>query len=67
MENIPTAEEFLENKLSIIHEKEIFEDLLQRMFAVDVTEIMIEFTKLHVEAALTAASILDSYPLDLIK
>jgi hypothetical protein len=47
--NIPTAEEFLKDKLSEIHEEEIFEDLLQKMFKIDVTEAMIEFAKLHVE------------------
>jgi hypothetical protein len=79
MENkIPTAEEFLKDKLSEIHEKEIFEDLLQKMFTVDVSEVMIEFAKLHVEAALNAAcesegydidenSILNAYPLTNIK
>jgi len=50
--NIPTAEEFLKDKLSEIHEEEIFEDLLQKMFTVDISEAMIEFAKLHVEAAL---------------
>jgi|LakMenE01Jun11ns_1017448.scaffolds.fasta_scaffold9957391_6 hypothetical protein len=47
---IPTAEEFLNDKLSEIHEEEIFEDLLQRMFTVDVSEVLIAFAKLHVEA-----------------
>jgi len=54
--NIPTAEEFLKDKLSEIHEEEIFEDLLQKMFTVDISEAMIEFAKLHVEAALKEAS-----------
>ena len=57
MENkIPIAEEFLKDKLSEIHEEEIFEDLLQRMFTLDVSEVMIEFAKMHVEAALKEAS-----------
>ena len=58
MENkIPTAEEFLKDKLSEIHEEEIFEDLLQKMFTMDVLEVMVAFTKMHVEAALKKASI----------
>ena len=57
MENkIPTAEEFLKDKLSEIHEEEIFEDLLQRMFTLDVSEVMVAFAKMHVEAALKEAS-----------
>ena len=56
MEKIPTAEEFLKDKLSEIHEEEIFEDLLQKMFTVDISEALIEFAKLHVEVALKVAS-----------
>jgi hypothetical protein len=56
MTNMPTAEEFLKDKLSEIHEEDIFVDLLQKMFKVDVTEIIIEFAKLHVEKALKEAS-----------
>ena len=50
MKKVPTAEEFLKDKLSEIHEEEIFEDLLQKMFTVDISEAMIEFAKLHLEA-----------------
>lgn len=46
MENkLPTAEEFIKDKLSEIHDENIFEDLLKRMFKVDVTECMEEFAK----------------------
>lgn len=63
MENkIPTAEEFIKDKLSEIHDENIYEDLLKRMFKVDVTECMIEFAKLHVEAALESAT--DKLPYD---
>jgi hypothetical protein len=82
MNNIPTAEEFLNRD-----ESGVFSD-------VDIARAMIEFAKLHVEAALKAASenaeiedigspngngewmsheiinqnsILNAYPLDLIK
>ena len=51
-----TAKEFLKNNLSKIHEEDIIEDLLQRLFTVDVSEIMIEFTEYHVKEALRQAS-----------
>ena len=69
MKNIPTAQEFLNRD-----ESGVFNE-------VDITQTMIEFAKLHVEAALKAAaddysegssdivheSIINSYPLDNIK
>lgn len=78
MENkLPTAEEFIKDKLSEIHDENIFEDLLKRMFKVDVTECMKEFAKIHIKAALESASenvglsykqsILNAYPENLIK
>lgn len=60
MSKIPSAEDFLQDKLSEIHDKEIFEDLLQKMFTVDVSDVMKEFARLHVEAALKEA--LESIP-----
>jgi hypothetical protein len=51
-----TAEDLLKNNLSKIHEKDIIEDLLQRLFTFDVSEIMIEFAQLHVVEALAQAS-----------
>lgn len=69
MKNIPTALEFLNRD-----ESGVFNE-------VDITQAMIEFAKLHVEAALKAAaddyseassdivqeSIINAYPLDKIK
>ena len=65
MKNIPTAQEFLNRD-----ESGVFNE-------VDITQTMIEFAKLHVEAALTAVgneiigpsagSVKDIYPLDIIK
>ena len=46
------AEEFLKEKLSEVHDENILEDLLKKMFTVDVSEVMVAFAKLHVEAAL---------------
>jgi hypothetical protein len=51
-----TAEDFLKTNLSKIHEEDIIEDLLQRLFTVDVSEIMIEFAQMHVTEALRIAS-----------
>ena len=51
-----TAKEFLKNNLSKIHEEDIIEDLLQRLFTVDVSEIMIEYCKMHVTEALRIAA-----------
>jgi hypothetical protein len=51
-----TAEDFLKTNLSKIHEEDIIEDLLQRLFTFDVSEIMIEFAQLHVVEALAQAS-----------
>jgi hypothetical protein len=55
MSNIPTAEEFLQDSFTISH---FYNDKYNRMscFSDDVQEAMIEFAKLHVEAALKAAS-----------
>ena len=53
---ILTAEEFLKDKLSEIHDEKILENLLQKMFTIDVSEVMIEFAEFHVEAALKEAS-----------
>ena len=47
MEKIPTAEEFLGKNIDYVLEKDCKED---------VKQAMIEFAKLHVEAALKAAS-----------
>jgi len=50
MENVITAEEFVENKYPF------FEDLDSGNIWVNIDNLMIEFAKLHVEAALKAAS-----------
>jgi len=59
MSNIPTAEEFLQDSFTISH---FYNDKYNRMscFSDDVQEAMIEFAKLHVEAALKAA-VKDAY------
>jgi hypothetical protein len=70
MEKIPTAEEFLTDKYSCIYEKQCegFKNLPKSRFLEmhitgringteqNVLEMMIEFAKLHVEAALKEAS-----------
>ncbi len=66
MEKIPTAKEFINKKI----DGKVF-------FDYEVPDILIEFAKLHVDAALEEASekvglsykqsILNSYPLDNIK
>ena len=55
MENITTTEDFLQDHLQISH---FFDDKTDRMvcFSDDVQQAMIEFAKLHVEAALKEAS-----------
>jgi hypothetical protein len=55
MEKIPTAEDFLQDHHQISH---FYDDKTDRMvcFSSDVQKAMIEFAKLHVEAALKAAS-----------
>jgi hypothetical protein len=55
MENITTAEEFLQDHLQISH---FYDDKTDRMvcFSDDVQKAMIEFAKLHVEAALKIAN-----------
>jgi hypothetical protein len=52
---IPTAEEFLQDSFTISH---FYNDKYNRMscFSDDVQKAMIEFAKLHVEAALKAAA-----------
>lgn len=52
---IPTAEEFLQDSFTISH---FYNDKYNRMscFSDDVQKAMIEFAKLHVEAALKVAS-----------
>ena len=52
---IPTAEDFLQDSFTISH---FYNDKYNRMscFSDDVQKAMIEFAKLHVEAALKAAS-----------
>ena len=52
MNNIPTAEEFLNQRVYITQDD--IEDVHDSVSA--VTEAIIDFTKLHVEAALKAAS-----------
>jgi hypothetical protein len=52
MNNLPTAEEFLKNKVYIT--KDDIEDVHDSL--ITVTNTMIEFAKLHVEAALKNAS-----------
>jgi len=56
---IPTAEEFLQNHNQISH---YYDDKTSKMvcFDDDVKTAMIEFAKLHVEAALQAASKVDA-------
>jgi len=74
MEKIPTAEEFLNQRVYITQDD--IEDVHDSVSA--VTEAMIDFAKMHVEAALKEASestllydftkeITDSYPLENIK
>ena len=77
MEKIPTAEEFFIEKVT---KHELFNDTLESTSHA-LTNMMIEFAKLHVEEALKDAarnvvcynysvdehSILKSYPLDKIK
>ena len=52
---VPTAEEFLQDSFTISH---FYNDKYDRMscFSDDVQQAMIEFAKLHVEAALKEAS-----------
>ncbi len=56
MEKIPTAEEFLENHLEISY---FYDDKSGAMvcYADDMQKAMIEFARLHVQAALEAASV----------
>ena len=56
--DIPTAEDFLQDHLEISH---FYDDKTQNMvcFSDDVQKAMIEFAKMHVEAALKAASELE--------
>jgi hypothetical protein len=74
MEKIPTAEEFLNQRVYITQDD--IEDVHDSVSA--VTEAMIDFATMHVEAALKAAEysteeydfsveIKNSYPLDKIK
>lgn len=55
MEKIPTAEDFLQEHPQISH---FYDDKTNQMvcFSADVQKALIEFAKLHVEAALKAAS-----------
>jgi hypothetical protein len=53
MKTIQTAEEFLLNKKDACYSHG---DLKDKLFTDDVINYMIEFAKLHVEAALKAAS-----------
>ena len=79
MSKIPTAEEFLQDSFTISH---FYNDQYNRMscFSDDVQKAMIEFAKIHVEAALKVGSealpvsapklreeILNAYPLENIK
>lgn len=78
MNQVPTTEEFLQNHLQISH---FYDDKTDRMvcFSDDVQQAMIEFAKMHVQAALkaaaensvkmsaTQATIENSYPLENIK
>lgn len=76
MEKTPTAEDFLQDHLEISH---FYDDKTQNMvcYSDDVQKAMIEFAKLHVEAALKEASksafpdskwdVENSYPLSNIK
>ena len=76
MEKILTAEEFLQNHYQISH---FYDDKTNQMlcFSSDMQKAMVEFAKLHVEAALKAASstafsdskynVENSYPLENIK
>ena len=59
MKTIQTAEEFLLNKKDACYSHG---DLKDKLFTDDVINYMIEFAKLHVEAALESA-----YPLTNIK
>jgi hypothetical protein len=63
MEKIPTAEEILKDKVYITQDG--IEDVHDSLST--VADVMIEFAKLHVEAALKKDSILNSYSLDNIK
>ena len=58
MEKTPTAEDFLQDHLEISH---FYDDKTQNMvcYSDDVQKAMIEFAKIHVEAALKAASELE--------
>lgn len=55
MSMLPTAEDFLQDHLQISH---FFNEKYEKMtcFSDDVQQAMIEFAKLHVEAALKEAS-----------
>ena len=55
MSKIPTAEDFLQDHLEISH---FYDDKTQNMvcYSDDVQKAMIEFAKLHVEAALKSAA-----------
>ncbi len=55
MEKVPTAEDFLQDHLEISH---FYDDKTQNMvcYSDDVQKAMIEFAKIHVEAALKAAA-----------
>lgn len=54
MKNIVTADDFLQDHLEISH---FYDDITQNMvcYSDDVQKAMIEFAKLHVEAALKMA------------
>ena len=58
MEKTPTAEDFLQDHLEISH---FYDDKTENMvcYSDDVQKAMIEFAKLHVEAALKSASELE--------
>ena len=55
MEKVQSAEDFLQDHLQISH---FYDDKTENMvcYSADVQKAMIEFAKLHVEAALKAAS-----------
>lgn len=77
MEKVQSAEDFLQDHLQISH---FYDDKTENMvcYSADVQKAMIEFAKLHVEAALKEAEycteeydfsveIKNSYPLENIK